>query len=71
MLSYFLHPILKLHLLQLYLFISDGRAYLDLHRIVDRLVELGMSEAWGKQQNVLLRTSKQYLTSDYKVITIA
>ena len=65
-LSYFLHPILKLHLPQL----SDGRAYLDLHRIVDRLVELGMSEAWGKQQNVLLRTSKQYLTSDYKVITI-
>lgn len=49
------------------MYFTDGEAFVDLHSVVDRLVTLGMSQAWGREQDVRLRSSKQYLTGDYKV----
>jgi len=63
------HIIVSFTLIQLLiLHFTDGEAFVDLHSVVERLVTLGMSQAWGREQEVCLSSSKQYLTGDYKVI---
>ena len=50
-----------------YSFIIGVEAFNQLHQVVERLVVFGQSQTWGRQQEQLLKSSKQYIQSDYKV----
>lgn len=42
-------------------------AFDDLDKLVDKVVDCGKTEVWAREMRQQLRSSKQYLKSDYKV----
>lgn len=52
-------------------FSSQGaEAFDDLDKVVDKLVDCGKTEVWAREMKQQLRSSKQYLKSDYKVFDL-
>ena len=52
-------------------FSSQGaEAFDDLDKVVDKLVDCGKIEVWAREMKQQLRSSKQYLKSDYKVFDL-
>ena len=51
--------------------LSQGsEAFDDLDKLVDKLVDCGKTEVWAREMKQQLRSSKQYLKSDYKVFDL-
>ena len=44
-----------------------GKAYEELEGVVDKLVEHGMTNKWGRMQIDKLRSSKRHIKGEYKV----